>query len=167
MRTGRNVSLAWTARLLASVAVVFISSERAEGCQCVATSPCQALSSADAIFAGLVSDISQVYTADGNSISGSVVTLAIERNFVDALGIVVLKQDHNSCNVQFRLGQRYLVYARRGSDGSLATSQCSGTKLLAEADDDLAFLMSLPPAGTGGTVTVPWNAFRLICSDTP
>jgi hypothetical protein len=42
------------------------------------------------------------------------------------------------------------VYARRGSDGSLDTSACSRTTLLADADEDLTFLTSLPTIGTGG-----------------
>ena len=142
-----------TARVLVGVALVFVLSESAEGCECGALSPCQALSSTDAIFAALVSDISQVYTPDGNGITGFVVTLAVERNFIGASSSVVLKSNFSSCSFQFRTGERYLVYARRTSDGSFATSQCSGTKLLAEADDDLAFLTSLPPAGTGGSLT--------------
>ncbi len=46
-----------------------------------------------------------------------------------------------SCNVPFKNGETYLVYAFRSSpENKLETNQCTGTKELAAADDDLKIL---------------------------
>ena len=151
MNSPRTALASALAKSLAAIALVFTLSDRAEACECFAISPCQALSLADTIFAGIVTDISPVVTPDGKSITGSVVTLVADRTFVGAsAGTVILRAKLSSCNFQFRTGERYLVYASRGSDGSLDTSTCSRTKLLTDADEDLTFLTSLPPIGTGG-----------------
>ncbi len=134
----------------AAIVVIFTLPERADACECGTPGPCQALSYADAVFTGVVTDVSAVLTPDGNSETGTVTTFVADRSFVGPTGMVVLKSRLSSCEFQFRVGERYLVYARRASDGSLTTSLCSRTNLLANADQDLAFLTSLPSAGTGG-----------------
>jgi hypothetical protein len=138
------------AKSFGAVALVLALAERADACECGTPGPCQALSYADAVFTGVVTDVSPVLTPDGNGVTGVVTTLVADRSFVGPTGTVVLEARLSSCEFQFRVGERYLVYARRVSDGSLTTSLCSRTKLLADADEDLAFLTSLPPAGTGG-----------------
>ena len=142
----------FAARIMVGVALAFVLSDVAEGCECGPPSPCQALSSADAIVVALVRDISWVDTPDGHGMT-VVVTLAVERSFVGDASSVVLKSRFTSCSFPFRTGERYMVYARQNDDGSYAASFCSGTKLLAEAGEDLTFLTALPPAGTGGSVT--------------
>jgi hypothetical protein len=152
----RGNTLVWIAtRSLAAIAVVFALSEPADACDCGVPGPCQALSFADAVFTGVVTDISPVLTPDGNGVTGFVTTLAADRSFVGrtGTGTVILTAKLSSCDFQFRVGERYLVYARRASDGSLIASSCSRTKLLTDADEDLAFLTSLSPIGTGGQLS--------------
>jgi hypothetical protein len=53
-----------------------------------------------------------------------------------------------SCGFTFQLGQRYVVYGR-GSAAKLTTDMCAGTKLAAEAAEDLAFLKELAGPARG------------------
>jgi hypothetical protein len=149
----RNALASPAAKSLAGIALIFALGDRADACDCALVGPCQALSFADAVFTGVVTDISPVLTPDGHGASGFVTTLVADRSFIGPTGTVVLRASLSSCSFQFREGERYLVYARRSTDGSLGTSSCSRTKLLADADEDLAFLTSLPPVGTGGQLS--------------
>jgi hypothetical protein len=91
MNPRRTAVAASMAKSLAAIALVFTLSDRADACQCVSISPCQALSVADTVFTGIVTDISPVLTPDGNGITGSAVTLVADRSFVGATaGPVVL-----------------------------------------------------------------------------
>jgi hypothetical protein len=130
-----------------------IHSQRAEACTCPGISPCQALSYADRIFTGVVTDVSPILAADGTVATGTTVTLVADRSFLGASGTVVLHSKLSSCAYQFTVGTRYLVYAGKNPDGSFSTSICSRTKVLADADEDLRFLSSLPPPGTGGRLS--------------
>jgi len=54
------------AKSFAAVALLFTLVEPAEACECGSPGPCQALSLADVVFTGVVTDISPVLTPDGN-----------------------------------------------------------------------------------------------------
>jgi 5-hydroxyisourate hydrolase-like protein (transthyretin family) len=81
-------------------------------------------------------------------------TFVIERAFRGPRGQVVVTGPGagNSCSYEFTVGERYLVYADRGADGTLSTAQCSGTTLLAHAQKDLDYAENLPLPGSGGRV---------------
>jgi hypothetical protein len=55
------------------------------------------------------------------------------------------------CGYPFRVGQHYLVYAYRDKD-KLGTNICTRTKSFANANEDLAFLGTLPAAAPGVTI---------------
>jgi hypothetical protein len=57
---------------------------------------------------------------------------------VDSLVFVNADFEESACGLPFEKDQIYLVYATKGF--SVKTNRCSGTKKLAEAETDLAFL---------------------------
>jgi len=60
-----------------------------------------------------------------------------------------------SCGVDFVEGQHYLVYAQE-NEGQLQVNQCSRTKELDQASEDLAALgQGTSPSGAGMPVTLP------------
>jgi hypothetical protein len=58
-------------------------------------------------------------------------------------------QGGGDCGFDFKIGQRYVVYAYRPKDGTLGSGICSRTRLAAEAAEDLAYFAALPPTGSG------------------
>jgi len=61
----------------------------------------------------------------------------------------------SACGRSFTQGERYLVYThRRKNSGPLITTICDRTRLAAEAQEDLAFLRSLPTKGVGGNLEI-------------
>lgn len=61
----------------------------------------------------------------------------------------------SACGRAFTQGKRYLVYTHRTKQGDpLVTTICDRTQLAVHAEEDLAFLRSLPPKGTGGNLEI-------------
>ncbi len=54
--------------------------------------------------------------------------------------------------IAFRLDERYLVYAMRAASGALTTNECTRTRAVAEADQDLRYIRGLSSAAATGTV---------------
>ena len=86
----------------------------------------------------------------------------MERGFKGASGQVVLTGAFTSCHYSFAVGHRYLVYAYRNADGTLGAGACSGSKLVADAGEDLDYAEHLPPPGSGGRI---FGRVRLIEQD--
>ncbi len=118
-------------------------------CTCPAPPPCQKYWMADAVFTGLVIDVTSRYEDKQHR---TYTTIVVERSFRGGSGLVVLRADEYSCKPPFIVGQRYLVYASRRGDGWLSSGQCAGNKLLSEANADLDFAEHLPPPGSGGRI---------------
>ena len=139
------------ARLALLVVVILIAGTRiADACSCPAMPPCQRFWTADAIFTGVVTDVT--WSGDKKQ-QLSHTTIVVERGFRGASGQVVLTGTVlSSCHYNFTVGQRYLVYARRNADGTLSTGSCSGNKLLADAQEDLDYAEQLPQPGSGGRI---------------
>ena len=121
----------------------------AEACQCDSMPPCQRFWAADAVFTGVVTDVT--WSEDKNQ-RLSRTTLVVERGFRGAGGQVMLTGAFTSCHYNFIVGQRYLVYAYRNADGTLGAGVCSGTKPLTDAAEDLDYAEHLPPPGSGGRI---------------
>ena len=133
------------------VVVILVAGTRiADACSCLSMPPCQRFWTADAVFTAVVSDVTW---SDDNKQKLSHTTMVVERGFRGASGQVVLTGTVlSSCHYNFIVGQRYLVYAHRNADGTLSTVSCSGTKLLANAQEDLDYAEHLPPPGSGGRI---------------
>jgi hypothetical protein len=131
-------------------ALTALWSADASACSCAAPGPpCQAAWSADAVFVGTVRGIEEVPHATYSTLR---VTFDVERGFVNAVpGPLEIRTPGygQSCGYPFRLGQRYVVYARTGAGGQLTTGICSRTRPAEEAADDLNYLLNLPPPSAG------------------
>lgn len=81
------------------------------------------------------------------------VTIDVEESFRGDAGksaTVFTPQSGASCGFHFEKGQSYIVFAHKTKEGELAVSMCSGTRPVANAQQDLAYLRSLrtlPPTG--------------------
>lgn len=156
---------------LTTVILVWAASARpAEACSCFANPPCAAVWKADAVFVGTAID--RVQEPVGGSISWTVHKVAVNERLhgtVDAFITLVpghrpsakeieASKSHSAlerlstCDYNFELGRKYVIYARKTADGRWTTSMCSGTKLLEEADDDLDYIASIPAAEPTGRI---------------
>jgi hypothetical protein len=153
-------------RLLRAIAVVILataaiglSASPASACSCMPSGPpCQAYFHTDAVFVGTVRSIT-VRKVPLESIdmlvARRVVHLTIERVARGVMGTdvdVTTGSGGGDCGYDFKVGERYVVYAHRNKEGSLGTGICSRTRPIAEADEDLAYFSALPASGTGAKV---------------
>jgi hypothetical protein len=158
------------AGLTTFAALTLASTADALACSCGLTGPpCQNAFQVDAVFAGTVRSISAV-PDDGPPLRPGEARIprAVRVEFSGVMGFigmqaatvsVVTAGSGPACGYAFKLGERYLVYARRAADGTgLVTGICSRTRPLADADDDLRFLQTLSTPADGrsrvyGTIT--------------
>jgi len=131
--------------LLVFAALLFLF-DQAAACSCYGLRqqddyhPCMAYGTADAIFTGLVTDVS--LAAPAARFSDKVVRFAVEEAYKGVQGSTVeitTGANTASCGYPFKQGQRYFVYARREKDGKLTNSLCSPTAPLEFAARDLTY----------------------------
>jgi len=147
-------------RALLTILLLVGGTRIADACSCPSMPPCQRFWTADAVFTGVVTNVTW---SEDKKQRLSQTTLVVERGFRGASGQVVLTGTVlSSCHYNFTVGQRYLVYAHRNADGTLGTGACSGNKLLADAQEDLDYAEHLPPPGSGGRI---FGRVRLIEQD--
>ena len=127
-------------------------------CSCVRSGPaCQAAWDADVVFAGTVRSIDRVDHTDaqGYQYPAQIVHLDVEQPFINAAAprMEVLSNPLNTCDYRgFKVGGKYLVYAKGSSTSGFRVSICSRTRPLLEAAADLQYLMTLSTASTGARV---------------
>jgi Carboxypeptidase regulatory-like domain len=127
-------------------------------CSCISGGPpCQDFFNSDAVFVGTVTGIAQgpARVADIPT-ERRHVTLSVQRAARGVTGAAVEVSTGlggGDCGFDFRVGERYIVYARKTADGSLSVSICSRTRRLAEAGEDLAYLDAMPTSAAAGTVS--------------
>jgi hypothetical protein len=137
-----------------------VSIANASACSCAGPgAPCQDYGRATAVFIGTpisVRTAEQTSTRSPGEIDWLPVTFkfTLEQSF---LGVesreveVSTGRGGGDCGYNFKLGNRYVVYAYR-SQNRLATSICSRTKLLEDAKEDVDFLRSLSSRAAGITI---------------
>jgi hypothetical protein len=148
-------------RVLVGVALPTI----ALACSCASGGPpCQAAWNASVVFVGTVVELSHDTTqpdSRGNvRINGFLGTHAIFEVAEGFIGIqgprkqveVRTGMGGGDCGYTFQRGEKYVVYARENTDGTLVTSICSRTARQDRAQADLDYLRQLPKAGTLGYV---------------
>jgi hypothetical protein len=146
-------------RICAGV-IVFLAAFAPDATACSCGSggpPCQNYFEVHAVFVGTVQDISPVegQTEDGDIFPRRLVRFSIERAFKGVQGTsvhVFTGLGGGDCGFDFKTRGQYVVYAHRTRDGSLGASICSRTRPVAKADEDLRFLETIPPVGSGGQV---------------
>jgi Tissue inhibitor of metalloproteinase len=136
--------------LLISVTLLFLV-DKASACLCLGPRqldgfhPCMTYWSADAVFTGQVVGMSYAQTdADGKPapFSQKIFHFSIDKAFRGVEGRtaeVITNSSEASCGYHFIQGQRYFVYAQRGSDGKLIEFLCGPTVPLDKAARDLAY----------------------------
>jgi hypothetical protein len=144
-----------------SLAVLTLAAlpREAAACSCMPSGPpCQAYFQSDAVFVGTVRSIELRKTkleAVDFPVDRRVVHLTVERTARGVQGAdvdVVTGTGGGDCGYDFKVGERYVVYAHRGQDGSLGTGICSRTRPLGEAAEDLAYVSAIPSTGRGAEV---------------
>ncbi len=122
-------------------------------CTCMSPpSPQIALTSADAVFLGSVTDIRETrLVLDGmeTEIPAREVTFRLHAAWkgvgsADRTARIVTGHGDGDCGFSFRVGTAYLVYAQRGEDGGFSTSICSRTAAASAARPDFDALGQPP-----------------------
>lgn len=143
----------------------------AEACSCVASGPvCQAYWNTDAVFDATVVRIESVkrdeqFAGRTVAVRKHLVTLDVRQSWKGAAPgslQVITHPDGAGCGFGFKLGARYLVFARHGRGPELEVSLCSATREYDGAGDAAEFLASLAKPPQGGRVfgTIAFRAAR-------
>jgi hypothetical protein len=115
--------------------------------------PCQAFFSADAVFVGTVKNAQILKTGSDQLYERRLVQIAVDgpsKGTSSGVIEVWTGMGGGDCGFTFIVGQRYVVYANRRSDGTLSTGICSRTRRLSEGAEDVAYLQSGPALPIGG-----------------
>ena len=115
-------------------ALIFINFEYVLGCVCIPTTTLQKIEQAQSIFSGRI--IGRTATKLRFKVQKWWKGTPYYETFIYADNRVI-----TSCDISFKNGETYLVYAFRSSpENKLETNQCNGTKELAGAVEDLKML---------------------------
>ena len=146
-------------RIIVMFLVAVACAPRAEACSCLPSGPpCQNLFQSDAVFVGTVTGIRPMRTPETERpvLERRIVAFSVEKGVRGIDGSTVdvrTGSGGGDCGFDFKIGERYVVYAYRHPDGSLSTGICSRTRLAAEAAEDLAYFGALPATGTGARLS--------------
>jgi hypothetical protein len=137
--------------------MLFVCAETARACQCAeAGPPCQEFWKADAVFVATVVSKSAVTTADREVVAVHLTSDQVFRGDLGGREIDVMTGfGQGDCGYPFEVGKKYLVYASRWEkDQRLYSGLCSRTRLLTEAEEDLAYFRNLPRENSGAKILV-------------
>lgn len=124
--------------IVALIATIFLSPQSIFACFCGSPDVAKAIWKANAIFSAKVVEV-----------SSERVVFDIEEVWKGHVsGTVVLNQQGSSCDLNFKAGQIYLIYARKykhmlSAEDRWSTDVCHGSKNMADAEKDLRKLWSL------------------------
>jgi len=128
--------------------------------------PCYAYWKADAVFVGVVSEMTRPPRQPTEILDTLLVRFAVEQSYrgVDTAQIEVATTAGTECDMKIQEGEKWLVYARLDSaSGRLWVS--SRTKLHSSADEDLSYISSLlqrrpEPSVIGGVFDYPYTPWE-------
>ena len=132
---------------------LFLFAKTALACQCAeAGPPCESFWKADAVFVATVTS----RTPAGEYLSVRLTSDQVFRGDLGGREVEVMTGFGDAdCGYPFKVGKQYLVYASHwGKDQKLYAGICSRTRLLSEAEEDLAYFRNLPRENTGGKILV-------------
>lgn len=145
--------------LLAFIAAFIFTAPNARACSCAfgGSAPCQEYWRADAVFSGTVVSSGKINLDQGPYKSDMrLLHMTVDQPIrgVQTVAVDLLTGwGGGDCGYEFKVGQRYLVYAYRDEkDNRLSTSICTRTRSLADADDDFAFFKGLATAAPRGLI---------------
>lgn len=144
--------------LVCAVALLLSAAEQSFACRCVKQPAAGDLTPYAAVFSGEV----RIIKKQGG---GRAVIFSVEQLWKGALGSeVVMYEGNSSCDVRFKQGTRYLVYAmNQTEDARLRTHACTRTNRLENATDDLNALgaSNQPLASRDETLDAALEAWTL------
>lgn len=117
--------------------------------------PCSAYWKADAIFVGVVSDITNAPREPGETFDKLLIHYSVEQPYrgVEGTEVKVATITGTECDTKFQEGEKWLVYARRNSaTGRLEISARTG--LYSRANEDLSYIRSLSGGHPESSITV-------------
>lgn len=130
---------------------------RAWACSCgvspVGNPPCQSAWQSDAVFIGMVLDVSNQLNAPRRvrfRIAEAFTGLDPKQQEI----VIETGSGGGDCGYSFTRGRDYIVYAYRDRTGVLSTGICSPTRPLENAAEDLAYFHQLPQAPPTAEVRV-------------
>lgn len=120
------------------------------GCECASPPPpCVAYAQTPMIFLGTA--IEAIETKNGATV---LARMRIDKAYKGVSeGTVVLYDDGMCDGPSLHLGEQYLMYTRDNGTGYLPSRGCTRSRSVKFADEDLAFLNSLPDAAPTGTIS--------------
>jgi hypothetical protein len=130
------------------LAVSHLLTAEALACSCTeyGTPPCAAYWRADAVFTGVVADISELPKDAPNALPMAMLRFLVEDAFrgIKVSEVDVAIPSGTSCDIEFTRGERWLVYGYRDkATGRLEIHPCTRTKRLEFADEDLTYIRGL------------------------
>lgn len=155
-----NIFVRFTWLLFAAV-LLLSAAKSVAACSCAGEGlPCQSFGAARAVFVGKVTGAKEQRESrmeDGTKITYDVgeIHFKVEESFLGVKGqtaTIFSGTGGGDCGYWFVRGERYLIYAYGDSVDKLYTNICTRTRPLADAEEDLAFLRSLPRKGTGARI---------------
>lgn len=130
-----------------------------QACSCFGPgTPCESYGAASAVFAGTAISVRRAVEPKPGPVQPinyeRIFKFAVDQSYLGVAGTEVeisTGSGGGDCGYNFRIGERYLVYAHSYGD-RLATGICTRTKPFANANEDLTFLGNLSSAPSGATI---------------
>jgi hypothetical protein len=131
-----------------------LCAQGAQACSCVEydVPACAAFWRADAVFVGVVTDIKKLPEESPQALPVALIHFIVEDGYrgVSAPEVDVATMSGTMCDIKFKQGQQWLIYAGRDTaTGQLGTGFCDRDRLYKDAGEDLDYARSLrqqPPA---------------------
>jgi hypothetical protein len=157
----------WPVRVLVLAVFFPIALSNVEACTCMGVGPaCEEAwkQYTDAVFLGRVDKIESSQGTVGMSPGATSmtrmggllrVTIAVAEGYrgVSTKTIQVYTPASSAaCGFAFRSGERYLVFASKSGDEQLRVSLCSATRPAQYAEEDIAYLRSIPTLAATATI---------------
>jgi hypothetical protein len=139
---------------------LLLASSVVSACSCAGGAPpCESFGSASAVFVGTpvsVRENKRTKSTNPNDIDWTpiIYKFSVEQSYLGVPGTeieVFTGRGGGDCGYQFKIGQRYLVYAYEDQN-KLNTGICTRTKPFSSATEDLAFLGGLATTSPGVTI---------------
>lgn len=145
--------------IVAIVGWLGVMAPAAQACSCIAPGPpCDSYGTAAAVFVGTAMNVRRAEPPPEGNVQPinyrRVFKFSVDQTYFGVAGTeieVVTGGGGGDCGYDFRIGERYLVYAH-SYENTLATSICSRTRPFTRADEDLEFLGNLSSAPRGATI---------------
>ena len=148
---------------LAGVLFLLTIPSAVHGCSCAYRTPAMAFNDSKVVFIGKMTGGTEKNTIQDREgapyeIESGEVTFEVEEAFKGNPGktvtIQIASMKGTSCGTYgLRRGETYVVYAYAYKPDMLSTGVCTRTGTVSQAKEEVAFLRSLPPGGSGGTIT--------------